>query len=105
MFLRAALLTAVMAACTSASSTGIQAVSCPPDSSLTYANFGDELFANYCVSCHDTQSPVLTTQADIKAHAAAILDVAVYTDAMPQSDNMFLAEREKLGEWIACGTP
>lgn len=48
---------------------------------------------------------MLTTQADLKAHASTILDVAVYTDAMPESSGMTLTEREKLGEWIACGAP
>jgi hypothetical protein len=41
----------------------------------------------------------------VQANAAAILDVAVYTDAMPSDANMALAERELLGEWLACGAP
>jgi uncharacterized membrane protein len=74
---------------------------------LTYANFGEELFVANCTThgCHDRKNPVLTTQAQIQAHASAILDEAVYTDAMPDSGDMPLRERELLGEWLACGAP
>ena len=96
---------ALLAACTSANSTGIQTVSCPPDSPLTYANFGEELIANHCLECHDHDNPTLLTQSAIASHSSQILQAAVYTDAMPQKADMPLAEREKLGEWLACGAP
>jgi hypothetical protein len=92
----------------SASSTGIDPIECPPTgTTLTYANFGDELIANKCATngCHDRQRPVLTTQSAVQTNASTILDQAVYTDAMPRSGSMLLMEREKLGEWLACGAP
>jgi len=96
---------ALVACTSSASSTGISELSCPPDSTLTYANFGQDLITTECMSCHDKQSPQLGTQAQIKARASQILDMAVYTDAMPNGRDMPLAQRELLGEWLACGAP
>lgn len=104
----AAVTAALLAACSGASSTGIEEVSCPPEgTTLTYVNFGEELIANHCSTsgCHDHKSPVLTTQAAIQANAPAILDEAVYTDAMPENHDMLLQDRERLGEWLACGAP
>ena len=96
----------LLAACTSgATSTGIQEVTCPPDSTLTYANFGQAMVSTECMSCHADKSPKLATQESIKAHAADILDTAVYTDAMPQDGTMSIEERQLLGEWLACGAP
>ena len=108
MLVRLAAVAALLSACTGANSTGIEPVSCPPaGTTLTYANFGEELFAANCTTsgCHDRKSPQLTTQAAIQQHASAILDEAVYTDAMPENHDMPLMEREKLGEWLACGAP
>ena len=105
MLVRLATALVLVAGCTSANSTGIPPVSCPSGSTLTYANFGEELIAMHCLSCHDREKPVLTTQAQIRDHVPAILDQAVYTDAMPEKAGMPLAEREKLGEWLACGAP
>ena len=109
MLVRIAAVVALLSACTGgATSTGIDPITCPPEgTNLTYANFGEELFADTCAmsGCHKSQSPVLTTQAAIKAHASAILDQAVYTDAMPRNRDMPLAEREMLGEWLSCGAP
>ncbi|HEY5952222.1 MAG TPA: hypothetical protein VIV40_42280 [Kofleriaceae bacterium] len=108
MLFRLAAAFALLSACTGASSTGIEPISCPPTgTTLTYANFGDELIANKCTTsgCHDRQRPNLTTQLAIQQNAANILDQAVYTDAMPRNTDMQLMEREKLGEWLACGAP
>jgi hypothetical protein len=108
MLFRFAALLALASACSGASSTGIEPVTCPPaGTTLTYANFGEELFANHCTTsgCHDRKQPVLTTQAAIQQHTAAILDEAVYTDAMPENHDMAFHDRELLGEWLACGAP
>jgi uncharacterized membrane protein len=97
---------AVFGACTSVESTGIDTVSCPTDSTLTYTSFGSSFMTNNCLSCHQTrESPKLGTQAQVQAHAADILQEAVYTTAMPESSDMTIAERQLLGEWIACGAP
>jgi uncharacterized membrane protein len=57
------------------------------------------------MSCHDKERPTLGTQAQIQAHAAQILDAAVYTDAMPEDHGLMNEERRRLGEWLACGAP
>jgi uncharacterized membrane protein len=107
MFRFAAILSLGLVACSSgAQSTGISPVSCPTSSTLTYANFGSAFMTGNCLSCHASKdSPTLTSQSQIKVNASRILDVAVYTDAMPQDSNMAIAEREMLGEWLACGAP
>ena len=93
-------------ACTSgASSTGISELSCPPGSTLNYANFAQDVISTHCLSCHDNRSPRLMTQAAVKAESSQILDAAVYTDAMPGSGSMTLDERKLLGEWLVCGAP
>jgi uncharacterized membrane protein len=95
-----------LGACNGASSTGIAPVSCPTDSTLTYANFGSAFISDNCLSCHTSkEKPALATEAQIQANAAHILQQAVYTDAMPQDNDVTIAERELLGEWIACGAP
>lgn len=97
---------ALVAACSSGGqSTGIEPLSCPTDSTLTYANFGQAMIEAKCMSCHDTEGPVLGTQAQVQAHAQAILDEAVYTDAMPEEGPMSIEERRQLGEWLVCGAP
>ncbi|HEX5058399.1 MAG TPA: hypothetical protein VFV99_03520 [Kofleriaceae bacterium] len=109
MLVRIAAVVALLSACTGgASSTGIEPITCPPEgTNLTYANFGEELFADTCAmsGCHKSEKPVLTTHAAIKQNASAILDEAVYTDSMPRDRNMPLAQREMLGEWLSCGAP
>jgi uncharacterized membrane protein len=101
---RIVLLVVALAACTTTESTGIQTVSCPPDSTLTYANFGQSFIQNNCLSCHATkQRPQLSSQAEVQANADRILSAAVYTNAMPQDADMALTDRQTLGEWIACG--
>jgi uncharacterized membrane protein len=90
----------------SGSATGIENVTCPTGSTLTYENFGSSFVEDNCLSCHaGKESPSLTTQAQLKAHSADILDAAVYTDYMPEGNDMTLEERQALGEWLACGAP
>ena len=98
---------AVFAACTSSpQSTGIEPMTCDPASTLTYASFGATFMENHCLSCHtNKESPVLASQTQIRQHAAQILQEAVYTDAMPEDADLSIAEREQLGQWLACGAP
>src|SRR4051794_37931887 len=102
---RIALVLPILIACgTSGSPTGIEDAACPPTSTLTYANFGQDVIDTNCLDCHaGKESPNLSTQAAIQRHASKILDMAVYTDAMPERASMPLAQREMLGEWLACG--
>lgn len=90
----------------SGSPTGIENATCPTGSALTYENFGETFMQDNCLECHKgKESPSLTTQASILANTADILDLAVYTDAMPEGTGMTIEEREALGEWLACGAP
>lgn len=103
---RITLLFLTLTACTTAQSTGISAVSCPPDNTYTYATFGKAFMDDNCLSCHTSNArPTFTTQTQIQANATRILDQAVYTDAMPQNGDMAIADRQALGQWIACGAP
>lgn len=98
--------TLALGACTTAESTGLEPVSCPPNSTLTYQSFGATFMANNCLSCHSSkEKPALGTQSAIQQHLDDILQEAVYTTAMPQDSSMTLSERSQLGEWIACGAP
>src|SRR5689334_8898558 len=96
-----------LAGCTSsATSTGISPLTCPPDTTLTYANFGSAFISDNCLSCHASKnSPTLTTQAQIQLNKSRILSAAVYSEAMPKDATMDIAERQLLGEWLACGAP
>jgi uncharacterized membrane protein len=105
---RAVLACLFLAGCASNPSSGIDAASitCPPDSTLTYENFGQILIADHCLSCHTSQEkPALTSQAAIQSNQQAIMDAAVTSTKMPKSSSMPLDERELLGEWLACGAP
>jgi hypothetical protein len=91
-----------------ASSTGIDTstLTCPPDSTLTYATYGRLAMQDHCLACHaGKESPRLDTVEQIRTHAQVILSEAVATTAMPENGDMTLEEREMLGEWLACGAP
>src|SRR5687767_10116976 len=98
----------LFAACAADSSTGIDtaALTCPPDSTLTYETYGQVAIQEHCLSCHaGKESPRLGTVEEIRANKAAIMREAVATTSMPDSGGMLLDERELLGEWLACGAP
>lgn len=96
---------------------------CPPNSTLTWDNFGRQFMTTYCVSCHDsaktgdaregaplyhdfdTRIGVLQV-ADHVDQAAASGPAATNDQMPPEGDPQpSLAEREMLAEWIACGVP
>jgi uncharacterized membrane protein len=96
------------AACANDSSTGIDtaALTCPPDSTLTYGTYGQVTIEENCLSCHaGKENPRLVTVEEIRANKAAIMREAVASTNMPDSSGMLLEERELLGEWLACGAP
>jgi hypothetical protein len=95
---------------------------CPPGFVHSYESFGRDFFANYCEDCH---SSARTTPAErqgapfgydfdslegVRAHLAEIdaaaaggptrINIFMPMGAMPSD-----AERDRLGEWIACGAP
>jgi hypothetical protein len=84
---------------------------CPTDSTLTYANFGEAFFLSKCLSCHaGKESPGLASLYQIRANideidrAAAAGPNAVNT-YMPESGSVSEEERRQLGEWLASGAP
>ena len=107
--IRLAMISCILAACTGGStSTGIDTstLSCPPDSTLTYENFGQTVIADNCLSCHAGKNgPRLDSIAQIRANTNAIMGAAVETTSMPDNSDMVLEERQLLGEWLACGAP
>lgn len=96
-----------------APAAGATGSTCPDDSTLTYANFGQAFFSSNCLRCHSPsgpQSPKLETLEKIRANSdeidrrAAAGPDAVNT-VMPADASIPEAERRKLGEWLACGAP
>lgn len=95
---------------------------CPQGSTLTYNNFGKMFMENYCTRCHsstlegdarmgapkyhdfDTLFGIQAVSDHIDEVAAA--GPAATNEAMPENGSKpTLAERQMLGEWIACGMP
>lgn len=95
---------------------------CPPTSTLTYANFGQPFMADYCTRCHsstlsgaarmgatafhdfDTQLGVQQVGDHVDQTAGSGPD-ATNTAMPPNGAKPTLAEREMLAEWVACGAP
>jgi hypothetical protein len=95
---------------------------CPPTSTLTYANFGQLFMATYCTRCH---SSTLTGNARMGATNAHDFDTQLgiqqvgdhidrtagsgpdaTNDQMPPSSPVpTMMERQQLAEWMACGAP
>jgi uncharacterized membrane protein len=100
--------------------TGAQ---CPSGSTLTYQSFGKAFMDTYCVSCHDSQKSGAARKGAPAFHdfdtAEGVKRVAEHVDEyaasgpnatnemMPEGNGPVpsLAERQMLGEWIACGAP
>jgi len=95
---------------------------CATGSTLTYTNFGKPFMETYCTRCHasdrmgadrngapsfhdfDTLFGIKAVSDHIDQTAAS--GPAATNDSMPPDGVMpSLAERQMLGEWIACGMP
>lgn len=96
---------------------------CPPGSTLTYDNFGKAFMESYCTQCHhsalrgearmgapsfhdfDTQQGVKVVDEHVDMTTAS--GPAATNTSMPPKGYALptLAEREQLGEWLACGVP
>lgn len=92
---------------------------CPPDSTLTYENFGQAFMEAYCTRCHsselqgadregapeyhdfDTLFGVVAVADHVDEWAAAGPD-AVNELMPPDGDRPTNEERYQLGEWLAC---
>ncbi len=90
---------------------------CPPDSVLSYANFGQPFMLNWCTGCHSGDlaardragAPVgvdLDTLRGVRDHAARIWARSADDNlTMPPVGTADATERFLLGEWLACGAP
>lgn len=91
---------------------------CPPDSTLTYENFGQPFMESYCIHCHASWlqgggqrrgAPVdhdFDTQLGVQVEIDHIDRAAAGSDAMPPYGPRPTAdERTELAEWLACGAP
>jgi len=81
-----------------------------PGQKLTYAEI-DPILAAHCAGCHNVPAPPLGVSLDswehVRAASARIKAVAVDSQVMPLGNptGMTPAERQKLGAWIAAGSP
>ena len=96
---------------------------CPPSSTLTYANFGQAFMDHYCTKCHSTELKTHEERMGAPVYhdfnlQEKVQDFADHIDrssaagpdsintSMPEDDpKPTLAERYMLGEWLACGAP
>jgi uncharacterized membrane protein len=89
---------------------------CPPNSTLTYDNFGAAFLGANCTTCHAADAGNrhgapdgyrFDTLADVHAHAARIFvrAAATNTSMPPGPVDPPLAERDMLADWLACGAP
>lgn len=107
----------VLGACTSTQS----GATCPTANAPTYDSFGRRFFATYCTGCHSASARErhgapggldFDSEAEIRRHAAAIDAEAA---AGPEATNTDMpdmtgpvrmqptpAEREQLGQFLAC---
>jgi uncharacterized membrane protein len=100
-------------------SGGGSAPDCPENSTLTYESFGKGFVDEYCADCHAAsvtgtarqgapKGDVFDSLTQIQAKSDELIDEVVIEKAMPyktydhQPSN---DERDKFGEWLACGAP
>lgn len=100
------------------------ATECPPNSTITYENFGMAFMEDFCVECHDSAKTGAARNGAPSAHdfdtLLGIRSVANHIDQaagigpasanrnMPPEDELSQPsddDRRKLAEWIACGAP
>ena len=111
---------AVCAACES----GTTGAACPPDDPPTYANFGQGFMGSYCTRCHSAglagadrysapddinlDSLVGIRQHTQRIEASTASGPSATYDFMPPrlstiAGQPTLQERQRLGQWLACG--
>lgn len=98
--------------------------SCPDDGTdLTFANFAEPFFANYCTRCHsidvqgaDRQGAPSDHNFDTPIEARGLADHIDWTTGSgpaatneimppPGGDSPTREERAQLSTWLACGAP
>ena len=95
---------------------------CPDDSDLTYESFGQDFMERYCTQCHSRELEGAARHEAPEGHDFDYVDGVRYvsdhidqlaasgpehTNTMmpPVDPRPTMEEREKLGEWLACGAP
>lgn len=90
---------------------------CPPDTFLTFENFGWPFMLTYCNGCHSSMLPADMRQGapiemnfddldDVRDHAGRIWARSGDQNlTMPPIGPADEEERALLGEWLACGAP
>ena len=90
---------------------------CPPDSALTWENFGGGYVLSYCTTCHHSALPAdmrqlapiainFETVEFVRAQAERIwARAADQNQTMPPVGAPADDQRALLGEWLACGAP
>jgi hypothetical protein len=96
----------------------IEGRDCPPDSPLTWGNFGESVVLTHCTGCHSDnlaegvargRAPVGVdfnthdmTRSWLERIYARSADEHV---TMPPVDTLSQTVRVQLGDWLACGAP
>jgi mono/diheme cytochrome c family protein len=92
---------------------------CPPESTLTYDNFGQTFFGTYCVRCHGSDkvaadrhgAPVGYDWDEYESIALHANEIDTMAAGGPRQINRVMppgeplpsdAERRELGRWLAC---
>ena len=96
----------------------IEGRACPPDSPLTWENFGEALMLTQCIGCHSDQlaegaargsAPVgVDFNSHVQTQAWLLRIYARSADdnsTMPPVDTISPEMRVQLGDWLACGAP
>ena len=90
---------------------------CPPDSTLTWGNFGAPFMLDWCTGCHSEdllegerrEAPMdinLQRLDDVRASMDLVwAEAGDHNTAMPPVGGPSAEERRRLGEWLACGAP
>jgi hypothetical protein len=100
-------ITACLGACVG---TPISSWQCPPGgTTLTYENFAEGFFEEWCVRCHGDpngySSRSFTSLADIQAEKDRIfINAAANNTFMPPGpDGPSSEQRDELATWLVCG--
>lgn len=91
---------------------------CPPDSSLSWDNFGQRFMERHCTHCHsaDLSGDVARSDAPAVVDLDTVEGVRAWTlrvyeraaddnSGMPPSGSVSQSDRRALGDWLACGAP
>jgi hypothetical protein len=75
----------------------------PPDCTAmhdTWASFAGSFFSSHCSGCHGFAS----SQASVEANAAFI-ESMVSSGTMPPGGGVSASDRQRIVNWLGCGTP